>query len=61
MNNIDYNIKDNSGIYLLEYLILFNKIDIIEVILNKNIRIDITIENGKSIVYTILKFSYVDL
>ena len=60
-NNIDYNIKDNSGIYLLEYLILFNKIDIIEVILNKNIRIDITIENGKSIVYTILKFSYVDI
>jgi len=60
-NNIDYNIKDNSGVYLLEYLILFNKIDIIEIILNKNIRIDITIENGKSILYTILKFSYVDV
>jgi hypothetical protein len=60
-NNIDYNIKDNSGIYLLEYLILFNKIDIIEIILNKNIRVDVVIENGKSILYTILKFSYIDI
>jgi len=60
-NNIDYNIKDNSGIYLLEYLIIFNKIDIIKLLLDKKINIDITIENNKSILYIVLKFSYIDI
>ena len=29
-NNIDYSIRDNSNIYLLEYAINFNKIEIVE-------------------------------
>ena len=57
-NDIDYNIKDNSNTWLLEYLIIFNQIDIIKLILTKNIRLDITDEQNKSILYSVIKFSY---
>lgn len=61
LNNIDYNIKDNSNVYLLEYLINFNQIDIIKDLLEKNIRIDITDDNNKSVLYTIIKYSYIEI
>ena len=56
-NNIDYSIRDNSNIYLLEYAINFNKIEIIKALLSKDIRIDILDENNRSLLYTIIKFS----
>ena len=43
-NKIDYNIQDTSNVYLLEYMILFNQIEIIKLLLENNIRIDITDE-----------------
>jgi ankyrin repeat protein len=60
-NNINYNIKDSSNIYLLEYAIIFNKIDIIKALLDKDVRIDILDENNRSILYTVIKFSYIDI
>ena len=60
-NDIDYNIKDPSGMYLLEYLIIFNKIDIITLLFDKNIRIDILDEHKRSILYSVIKFSYIDI
>jgi ankyrin repeat protein len=60
-NNIDYNIKDNSNTWLLEYLILFNQLEIIKLLLTKNIRLDITDENNHSILYSIIKFSYIPI
>jgi ankyrin repeat protein len=60
-NDFDYNIRDTSGIYLLEYLILFNQIDIIKILFNKNLRIDITDDNNRSIIYNIIKFSYIPI
>jgi hypothetical protein len=57
-NDIDYNIKDNSNTWLLEYLILFNQVDIITLLLNKDIRIDIKDEQHRSILYSVIKFSY---
>jgi len=60
-NKIDYNIKDQSGVYLLEYAILFNQIDLIKLLLDKDIRIDITDDNNRSILYNIIKFSYIDI
>ena len=55
---IDLNIKDNSGMWLIEYAILFNQMELIDVLLEKNIRIDITDDNSKSILYNVIKFSY---
>ena len=58
---IDLNIKDNSGMWLIEYAILFNQMELIDVLLDKNIRIDITDDNSKSILYNVIKFSYSDI
>ena len=33
--NFDYNIKDSKNIYFLEYLILFNKYEIIKLIIKR--------------------------
>ena len=55
---IDLNIKDNSGMWLIEYAILFNQENLIDALLEKNIRIDITDDNSKSILYNVIKFSY---
>lgn len=58
---MDYNIKDNSNIWLLEYLIMFNQVDLVDLILTKNIRIDIQDEQNKTILYSIIKFSYIPI
>ena len=60
-NDMDYNIKDNSNTWLLEYLIMFNQIDIIELLLLKNIRLDIKDEQNRSILYSVIKFSYIPI
>ena len=60
-NDVDYNIKDTSNMYLLEYLILFNKIEIIKLLLDKNVRIDIIDDSNRSILYNTIKFSYIDI
>jgi len=60
-NNIDYSIRDNSNIYLLEYAINFNKIEIIKALLSKDIRIDVLDENNRSLLYIIIKFSYIEI
>ena len=60
-NNIDYSIRDNSNIYLIEYAINFNKVEIIKALLSKDIRIDILDENNRSLLYTIIKFSYIEI
>jgi ankyrin repeat protein len=60
-NNIDYSIRDNSNIYLLEYIINFNKIEIVEALLSKDIRIDVLDENNRTLLYIIIKYSYIEI
>lgn len=59
--SIDLNIKDNSGTWLLEYAIIFNQSELVDVLLEKGVRIDITDDNSKSILYNVIKFSYIDI
>lgn len=60
--NVDYNVKDNSNTYILEYVIIFNKINIVKLLLSyENIRIDIIDDNNRSILYNIIKFGYIDI
>lgn len=61
LNDMDYNIKDNSNTWLIEYLVMFNQMNIIELLLNKNIRIDIKDEQNRSILYSVIKFSYIPI
>lgn len=58
---IDLNIKDNSETWLLEYAIIFNQSELVDVLLEKNVRIDILDDNSKSILYNVIKFSYTDI
>lgn len=57
----DINTRDSSNVWLLEYLILFNRADLVQLLLDKNIRLDITDEHGRSILYNVIKFSYTDI
>ena len=60
--DLDYNVKDNSNTYILEYAIIFNKISIIKLLLSyENIRIDIIDDNNRCILYNIIKFGYTDI
>ena len=60
--DLDYNVKDNSNTYILEYAIIFNKINIVKLLLSyDNMRIDIIDDNNRSILYNIIKFGYIDI
>jgi ankyrin repeat protein len=60
--DLDYNVRDNSNTYILEYVIIFNKISIVKLLLSyENIRIDIIDDNNRSILYNIIKFGYIDI
>lgn len=56
--NIDINIKDNNSIYLIVYIIMYNKLDILKLIINSNVRLDIFDTEGNSILYIPIKFGY---
>ena len=58
---INLNIKDNSDTYLIEYAIIFNKIDLIKILLDKEIKIDMIGDDNRSILYNVIKFSYIDI
>ena len=60
-NNIDYNIRDQSNVYILEYAIIFNKINIVKALVDKHARINILDDNNRSILYNVIKFSYMDI
>lgn len=59
--DMDLNIKDSSNVYLLEYVIIFNQINLIDILLKKNIRIDIVDDLNRSILYNVIKFSYIEI
>jgi ankyrin repeat protein len=58
---IDVNIKNINGLYLIYYGILFNKLDIIELILLNDPVIDYIDIEGKTILYIPIKMYYNDI
>jgi len=60
-NNIDLNIIDKSGIYFIEYVIIYNNIDLLALILTKNIKLDILTHDGMSLLYYPIKYNYIDI
>jgi len=63
LNNktFDFNIQDINQMYLLEYLIIFGKIDLIKNLLNYDLRIDIKDDSNRSILYSAIKFNHIDI
>ncbi|ARF09233.1 ankyrin repeat protein [Catovirus CTV1] len=58
---IDLNIRDDQNNYLLSYAVLFNKLDIVKLLLDKGARIDITDNDDKSVLYIPIKYGYNDI
>jgi ankyrin repeat protein len=59
--DIDYDIKDKSDNYLIHYLVLNNQVEIIELLLESNIRLDMLDIDGRTILYIPIKFNYYKL
>lgn len=59
--NININIRDNSNIYLIQYALMYNNINMVEFLLKKNANINIMDENGRLILYNPIKFNYIEM
>jgi len=57
----DINIRDTDNNYFLTYAILFNKYDIVKLLIDRNAKIDITDQEGQSILYMPIKYGYTDI
>jgi len=58
---IDYNIRDSNNEYLLTYAILYNKFNIIKLLIEKGAYIDIVDNEERSILYICIKYGYIDI
>jgi ankyrin repeat protein len=58
---IDLNIRDNSQNYLLQYAIIYNKSDVVKLLLEKGCKIDIYDTDGRNILFNPIKYNYVDI
>ena len=58
IKDIDVNIRDNDKNYLLNYIILFNKHELISTVVQKGSKIDIVDGDGRSIIYIPIKYRY---
>jgi ankyrin repeat protein len=61
-DDLDVNIKDEQGNYLITYAILYNKSEIVKLLLEKGAIIDIYNSlDGKPIIYLPIQFNYIDV
>jgi ankyrin repeat protein len=58
---IDTNYRDKQKNYLLSYAVKFNKIDIVELLLEKNAKYDIIDVMGRSILFDAIQLNYIDI
>lgn len=56
--NIDLNLRDNSSYYLINYAIMFNKYDLVKLLIEKECKLDILDADNRNILYLPIKFNY---
>ena len=59
--NIDFDIKDDNNNSLLMYAIMYNKLDIVKLFVEKGARLDILDYDNRSILYIAIKLGYIDI
>ncbi len=60
--DLDLDVYDENFNYFIQYLVIFNNVDIVEYILkNRTIRLDILDSDGRSLLYNTIKYNYIDL
>jgi ankyrin repeat protein len=57
-NDLDLNLRDDTQEYLLYYAILYNKLDIVKLLIEKGAKIDITDSEERCILYLSIKYGY---
>ena len=60
-NNIDVNLRDNNNNYLIQYAIIFNKIEIVKLLLRKESKLDIIDSDGKTLLFIPIKYNFLDI
>ena len=58
--DIDINIRDNDRNYLIHYVIIFNKFDLISLLIKRGSKLDIIDTDGRSIIYIPIKYRYIE-
>ena len=59
---IDLDVYDESYNYFIQYVIIYNAIDILKYILNNgNVRLDILDVDGRNLLYIPIKYNYIDI
>ena len=56
--NIDLNVRDENYNYFINYVLLYNQEDLIDLVLSRKIRLDILDSDGRNILYIPIKYSY---
>ena len=59
--NIELNYRDDTKNYLINYIVIFNKINILNKLLNRKLKIDVIDQSGLSIYYYPIKFNYLKI
>lgn len=59
--DFDVNIRDNTDNYLLTYAILFNKLDIVKLLLTRGAVVDILDQEERSILFIPIRYGYNDI
>jgi len=58
---IDVNLRDNNNVYIIQYAIMYNSVELIKTLINKNCKIDFIDDEGHSILYIPIKFNYINI
>jgi ankyrin repeat protein len=56
--DIDLNIRDESNNYLIQFIIVYNKIDLIDLFIERKCKMDIIDNDGKTLLFYAIKFNY---
>lgn len=59
-NDLDLNLRDNTNNYLIQYAIIGNEIDLLRVLLEKDVKLDIIDSDGRTILYLPIKYGYME-
>ena len=57
----DLNIRDETSNYLITYVIIYNKLDILKILFEKGARIDVLDSEGRPILFYPIKYGYNDI
>lgn len=57
-SDIDCNIRDNNNNYLIQYSVLYNKINITELLIKKGAKLDVLDIDGRSLLFIPIKYNY---